>query len=253
MSPVHANKHGRRYRYYVSQGVIQGRALAPDAITRIPARELENLVQRFLQQMLGNDGMISSLLPNISHLLRAEAQRLGGVWGSLSPAVRHELTRTIIAKFCLKNAAVEIVVSLGGVEAVLARKEVVSDPAEIEFSHLIPIKLQPVQKGGTLILTDGPLAVEREAAPELVRAVAQGTMANRWLAKGECRTQQDVAQRLNIHERQVRRVLPLALVAPEIVQQVLRGAAPAGLNIRQLVDVAGQIDWATQRRALAAL
>lgn len=101
--------------------------------------------------------------------------------------------------------------------------------------------------------TDGPLAVAREATPELVRALAQGTMANRWLAKGECRTQHEAAQRLNIHERQLRRILPLALLAPEIVQQVLRGATPAGLTIGQLIDVAQHGDWATQHRALNAL
>jgi site-specific DNA recombinase len=44
MSPAHAVKGGIRYRYYVSQAVLQGRAREAGSIARLPARELEQVV-----------------------------------------------------------------------------------------------------------------------------------------------------------------------------------------------------------------
>jgi hypothetical protein len=43
MSPTHANKGGARYRYYVSQAVLQRKPLAAGAIGRVPAAEIEEL------------------------------------------------------------------------------------------------------------------------------------------------------------------------------------------------------------------
>jgi DNA invertase Pin-like site-specific DNA recombinase len=44
MSPSHTNKGGARYRYYVSQAVLQRKPQAPGAIGRVPAAEIEALV-----------------------------------------------------------------------------------------------------------------------------------------------------------------------------------------------------------------
>jgi hypothetical protein len=42
MTPTHAKKGTRRYRYYVSQAVVKGRETG--SITRVPAPEIEALV-----------------------------------------------------------------------------------------------------------------------------------------------------------------------------------------------------------------
>src|SRR3984893_15362830 len=44
MSPTHANKKGARYRYYVSQALLQNRKAAAGSIARVPAPETEKLV-----------------------------------------------------------------------------------------------------------------------------------------------------------------------------------------------------------------
>ena len=42
MSPTHANKKGARYRYYVSQALLQNRKAEAGSIARVPAPETEN-------------------------------------------------------------------------------------------------------------------------------------------------------------------------------------------------------------------
>src|SRR5262245_24238400 len=44
MSPTHANKKGVRYRYYVSQALLQNRKAEAGSIVRVPAPEVESLV-----------------------------------------------------------------------------------------------------------------------------------------------------------------------------------------------------------------
>ena len=44
MSPSHAAKGGRRYRYYVSQAILQGRKRDAGSIVRVPAMEIERRV-----------------------------------------------------------------------------------------------------------------------------------------------------------------------------------------------------------------
>ena len=41
MSPSHAAKGGRRYRYYVSQAILQGRKHEAGSVARVPALEIE--------------------------------------------------------------------------------------------------------------------------------------------------------------------------------------------------------------------
>jgi site-specific DNA recombinase len=55
MSPTHANKKGRRYRYYVSQSLIRrGRPNGSAIGRRVPAGDLENLIEERIVAYLGD-------------------------------------------------------------------------------------------------------------------------------------------------------------------------------------------------------
>src|SRR5439155_10939153 len=57
MSPTHTNNGGARYRYYVSQAVLQRKPLAAGAIGRVPAAEIEALISAALRSHLRADGI----------------------------------------------------------------------------------------------------------------------------------------------------------------------------------------------------
>ncbi len=63
MTPTHANKKGRRYRYYVTQSLIKrGRPKASDAARRVPAGDLERLVEQRIVSFLKDDGELHGAL-----------------------------------------------------------------------------------------------------------------------------------------------------------------------------------------------
>ncbi len=52
MSPSHATKAGRRWRYYVSQAVLQGRKQDAGSVARVPAMEIERRVCEAVRAIL---------------------------------------------------------------------------------------------------------------------------------------------------------------------------------------------------------
>jgi hypothetical protein len=75
MSPTHANKGGARYRYYVSQAVLQNKPPPPGLVGCVPAAESEALVVAALrshlsassagEQLPDNDATFSSTISSV--------------------------------------------------------------------------------------------------------------------------------------------------------------------------------------------
>ena len=51
MTPSHANKHGVRYRYYISHALLQKRTDEAGHVPRVPAPEVEHLVVKALREL----------------------------------------------------------------------------------------------------------------------------------------------------------------------------------------------------------
>jgi hypothetical protein len=56
MSPTHANKKGVRYRYYVSQALLQNRKAEAGSIARVPAPEVESVACDGVRRQLAAAG-----------------------------------------------------------------------------------------------------------------------------------------------------------------------------------------------------
>ena len=62
LTPTHASKRGRRYRYYVNQAVIQFKQAPPDTLIRIPAQVVETLVENQVIKLMRNPGQLLAAL-----------------------------------------------------------------------------------------------------------------------------------------------------------------------------------------------
>ncbi len=101
-----------------------------------------------------------------------------------------------------------------------------------------------------LVTTD-----EREGPPapdaHLFAAVAQG---RHWFAQirgGEVQSVRDLAERHGVNQGDVSRILPLGLLAPDIVEAILAGRQPTELTAARLKRVRDlPLSWAEQREIL---
>src|SRR5947209_6140506 len=74
MSARHTRKAGRRYRYYLSTGLLQGGRQEAGSVERVPAAEIETAVIKALKKHLETDQTIDRDLI-LQHLERVEVQR----------------------------------------------------------------------------------------------------------------------------------------------------------------------------------
>jgi hypothetical protein len=72
MSPTYSNKRGARYRYYVSQAVLQKQPRAHGSVGRVPAAEVEALVVAALRNHLNASGSGAQLRGTVLWKARGE-------------------------------------------------------------------------------------------------------------------------------------------------------------------------------------
>ncbi len=236
MSPAHANKGNRRYRYYVSKSSPE----QSEAPWRIPAQDLEAIVQRGLADFLGDGLRISAELADAlkaSEGLKIEGARLAARAAdavSVS-ALLEELDARIIVK-------VDVVsIRIGGAKLL----ELLSyADAETEASVIaIDIAVQLRRRGHEMKLVyAAPEARPAMRDDRLIQLLAQGRDAYRQLCAG------GVPRPSRQH---LVRLSRLAFLAPDITTAILEGRQPVELNTRSLLRIAElPAEWSEQRRVL---
>jgi site-specific DNA recombinase len=229
MSPSHTNKHGARYRYYISQAVLQRKPLAAGAIGRVPAAEIEALVSAEVRRHLQANG--ADAVDSDRELLDRHVER-----ATLTRKHIHLQLRQI------------------GVPVHTDAAEDASRPVSAQLHSTVNVTIpwnRQVQAGVKGIIHvpahNTPMIPSRRDA--LLMAIAR---ARNWadeLAHGRLGSFAMLAGREGKVERHVRLLIPLAFVSPRIISGLLDGTAPAGLTITALAR-ALPWSWADQERRL---
>jgi site-specific DNA recombinase len=85
----------------------------------------------------------------------------------------------------------------------------------------------------------------------LVDVIAKAHLFLDNLTDGAGRTVAEVADLFGVHNADVSRILPLAFLAPKIVEKILNGTQPADLTIRKLARVSDlPLRWSEQEANL---
>ncbi len=84
--------------------------------------------------------------------------------------------------------------------------------------------------------------------PALIKAVAKAHTWNRTLIVGEARSVRALARDIGVTNRYVRKLLPLAFLAPDIIDAILDGRQPRDLSLETLTYTSIPRRWQVQRR-----
>ena len=115
-TPTHANKNGRRYRYYTSQAVIKktGKGSTP---ARIPAHDLETaVVDRILDWLQTPTELLAALRDETTQAapegvfvrILAQAAKTAQSWQERIAADRTQFLKTVIERVVIHPSHVEI-------------------------------------------------------------------------------------------------------------------------------------------------
>ena len=227
MSPTHANKRGARYRYYVSQAVLQGKPPPPGLVSRVPAAEIEALVVAALRNHLNARGGGEGLPDNDRDLLERHLERVTLTPNHLELRLR-ELVEPTQAHDPVTTSAGRPTASV----TTMAVPWTSPVPAAVKGIIHVPAHNTPIK------------ASRREA---LLIAISK---ARQWiddLAHGRAANFALIARWEGKVERHIRLLAPLAFVSPRIVSALLDGTAPADLTLTKLARALPYC-WAEQER-----
>jgi hypothetical protein len=114
----------------------------------------------------------------------------------------------------------------------------------------VPTALQRRGVETKLVFTD-PKGEHRQSDPHLCRLIAQARLWFDQLASEEAASVRAIAQRENIYETEVSRILPLAFLTSRIIEAILDGRQPEELTIKNLKRLGPfPSDWEAQQKLL---
>ena len=216
MSPSHARKGGIKYRYYLSSPLLHGQPGRVGSVRRVPAAEVEALVECAVREHLGDptESEDRDLIRN--HVVRVEVQA--------------------------DQLAVEL----------KAEKAPSDPPNAVDHDRLvlrIPWKKTPMKRRRDLIVPASvsphdrrPIRAETRAT--LVASIARG---RRWLDQivaGTVTSVEQIAARDKCSIRQVNMTISLAFLAPDLVKAAVEGRLPRGVGVARLRDAPAE--WSRQ-------
>jgi site-specific DNA recombinase len=255
MSPSFANKNGIRYRYYVSKRLLH-EGKKDSSGWRLPAKPLEELVVNELCDLL-NDNHRLHLVFNICDMNIATLEKIASKTQELSidlksndQTIAHLTVHKIIDRITVAPDLLTITINRKNFATILGVHFHEDSLEKTTYDLSIPFTLKRRGNEAKLIIGDrveGPT----HAYEALTKTICN---AHRWmqqLQSGAAATVAEIAKSEALDDGEISRVLPLAFLAPDIVESILDGRQPLNLTNRNLKRLKPlPTSWAHQRHAL---
>ena len=240
MSPSHATKRGRRYRYYVSQAILQGRKADAGSVARVPAKELERRVVEAVRGAAPTERRERSIETQIIRRVSdrpdaaIDSDAVGSSPCALDPGAD---LRAAVERITIRRATLEIQLAEG----------TAGDPPDriivVPWTPPSPYRRREIIQGQG----------EQSAAVRPMRTKARGVLidalrdAHRWLDElttNSSHTIESIAAREKKTERSIRLTMSLAFLSPALVKAAIDGRLPRGFGVKRLMDL--PIAWSDQ-------
>jgi DNA invertase Pin-like site-specific DNA recombinase/2-hydroxychromene-2-carboxylate isomerase len=251
LTPSHATKAGRRYRYYVSRPLVTDTAEQNSGAWRIPATQLENLIATEAATMLAEPAAIAAVLetaglePEKVPAALAMADRIRDDLGR--DAARGEALAAVVNRIELSPIRLRVILTAGAL--VPANPEIL-DPQGAVLVRDVPLRIK--RRGVEMrFVIEGPSASPTTPDPVLLKEIRRAHRCFEALVSGQVRSVAELATVEGISDRYVSSLLPLAFLAPDIVEAIAAGRHPPELTAHRLIRTVDlPIAWAAQKQLL---
>jgi site-specific DNA recombinase len=243
LTPTHANKNGTRYRYYVSQSLITQGRTGSGRGRRIPAGDLEHLIENrilaFLQDPAAMFRSVEPFTPGVNErrTLVQRAAHLAARWPGLAPPAKRAMLQRLLARIDVQRETVEIAIRPGAIPVIV---DPAFDPArtpsgEAETATTIlsvPARLKRAGIETKLVIANDDARLEPDRS--MLRLLARAQRFHSMIMRGEEKTMADLAGEAGVSPSYFTRVLRLSFLAPEIVKAIMDDRHPAELTAKRL-------------------
>ena len=255
MTPTHAVKKGKRYRYYVSATLITGKRSEHARGQRIPAGDIEGLVLDRLRAFFASDTEVSESIspleldaPTQRVLLQRSAQ-LVQRWSTLLVSELCELVRSIVAHVAVGETEISMQLDRSTIVTKLIPDAEPTETATARFVLSIDARLRRAGKGTRLVIGDG---AANKISEGLVSLIGRAITRRNTLLSGGYDSIDAMAKQIGIKGDHLTVLVRLSYLAPEIVGAILAGRQPVELTPTRLIGLCKDLphDWRAQRTYL---
>jgi site-specific DNA recombinase len=261
MTPTHAVKNGRRYRYYISRPLTTvPRETTPEG-RRMPAGDVEDLVVNRLRAALSDEATVLETIG--SHAVEATEQKrllqcartLSRGWDELTEPRLRALLRALIARIDVQPKRVDIHLVASRVAEVL-----LGDPHALPPASELPEKTNRLTLSvtaelkragmGTKLVIDARDAGRQKARPDasLVKLIIRAHDLNRKLIESGGASLAAIARREGLTGSYMTRLVRLSHLSPDITRSILDGRQPVDLTAARLTRLSKlPLDWDQQK------
>ena len=259
LSPTHAVKKGKRYRYYVSTALITGARSEHPKGWRIPAGDIEGLVLDRLRALFASGAEVSEAVAPLG--LDAATQgamldrsaKLAERWTTLASLELRELVQSLVRQIQIGDAQISVWLNRTAIVS-----SVMPDAAPVPIDCMpaveplvlsITASLRRAGKGVRLVIGNGAAkAIDDGLASLIARAIASRNM----FLTGRDDSIDAMASRLGVRRDYLAVLVRLSYLSPEIVRAILVGQQPVELTPARLVVLSRNLphDWQEQRQFL---
>ena len=244
MSPSHAVKQGKRYRYYITHGceLSDGSSSA----WRLPAHDVEQAVIDQVRTLLGDKRHLRSLLPE------GDAQQIAAMLEYADKAAAQLATpygRKVIIMAVIKHVRIEEDRICITIETAALLRRLGTETAEACNPITISAPAQKIRRGNeTRLILEGSASIKRDE--RLIALLIEARSLGREVSDNPDRTIADLAKQASRCRKRMAQLIRLNWLAPDIVQAIIDGRQPAKLTTSTLLNVDLPIAWSDQRTLL---
>ncbi len=250
--PTHANKKGRRYRYYVEAPSRDGdqRQRAP---LRLAANEIEDVVTNGLESILRSAEGIrhAAGLPELASSEFGQVETARDQLGVelKNPRGAYPRIRELIQRIDIDDDVVHIDID----RAALA-EACNLDPSRAQqgpYRLSVPARLRRLGIERRFIIEGDEVEPVNQPDASLIKAIL---LARRWWRlwiHSEGKSLKQISREEGVNDRYISQLLPLAFLAPDLTHMILEGRQPPDLTPERLIkNTKLPVDWAAQRELL---
>jgi len=242
ISPAYTSKKGRRYRYYVSKNLVPKSNEIKDG-WRLPAKTLEGTVIKAILDIIGDEARLVKELGiqdtgtiQIKRSLDAASKTVSQIKNGDKLSL-HTTIQNLITRIVLNSDQISIQINA-------------SPFRETSGSIKIEVPMEMRRRGieSRIILSPNNTSSPDE---KLINLIADTQHWFEQLTSGIAISVREIANHNGIDESDVSRFLPLAFLAPKIVEIILAGKQPPELTVEKLKRIKSlPVSWKEQYQKL---
>lgn len=242
MQPSHANKSGRRYRYYVTAAD----AVTPDIpATRLPAHDIEGVVRDRLCSFLGSKGELRrELFVSEAPELARVAARCGELADNLSAARNLD---AILERVDISESAVLLTMNRLVLAGLINQ---VCDENLPPITLVAPAVRARRGKEVRMVLADPNASAGRVPDANLIALLTEAAEAKRLVNSSADLSITQIAVRSKRCRCYLAKLYRVAHLAPDITEGIMSGRQPQHISTRMLLNAKLPLSWTDQRTVL---